>query len=152
MQAIAALNTTRYLGTWYEIARLPNAGERNCTGVTAEYTLRPDGKIGVRNTCFKGSRQGRKVAVSLIGQAIEGSGNAKFDVGFSPWRKATGAGNYWVLYVSQDYQTALVGSPSGRFLWLLARTARIDPAARSRLNEQATAQGFDVMRLEEVQH
>jgi apolipoprotein D and lipocalin family protein len=152
MRAVSALDIPRYLGTWYEIARFPNAGERNCAGVTATYTLRDDGMLGVRNTCFKGTPQGRKVAVSLIGRAIEGAGGAKFDVGFLPWRKADGPGNYWVLYVSDDYQTAVVGSPSGRFLWLLARASKIDPATRATLNAQATAQGFDVRKLEEVLH
>ena len=67
------LDVNRYLGKWYEIARYPNRFERDCVGVTAEYSLRKNGKINVVNTCFKEVLGGRKKTAK--GRAkVEGPG------------------------------------------------------------------------------
>jgi apolipoprotein D and lipocalin family protein len=61
-----------------------------------------------------------------------------------------GQGNYWVLYLDDAYQLAVVGEPSGRFLWFLSRTPRVTPQQRARMEEAARAQDYDLSLLEEV--
>ena len=113
-RTVAAVDLPRYLGTWYEIARLPNrfqdGGGRACEQVTATYTARPDGRIGVLNRCDDAGRQ--RVAA---GQAyvVEGSGGARLRVSFF-WPFY---GDYWVLGLDPDYRWAVVGAPDRKYLW-----------------------------------
>ena len=150
-QTVASVDLNRYAGLWYEIARYPTSFQRNCEGTTAEYALRPDGRINVVNTCRTGTTSGRPRSATAVASVIEGSGNARIAVNFAPIPLPRGEGNYWVLYVDPDYQTALVGSPSGRFLWMLARTPRITPEQRAALNAAATRNGYRLDLLVETQ-
>jgi apolipoprotein D and lipocalin family protein len=106
----------RYLGTWYEVGRYENGFEKGCAGVTAEYSLREDGLIRVVNSCRVGGLNGR--LKQSIGKAkVVSPANNKLKVSFfGPFW-----GNYWVLDRGEEYDWAIVGEPSGRYLWLLAR-------------------------------
>jgi apolipoprotein D and lipocalin family protein len=148
---VSAVDLTRYQGLWYEIARYPTSFQRNCQGVTALYELRLDSRINVTNTCRTGTSSGRPRSAQAVASIIPGSGNARIAVNFAPIPLPKGEGNYWVLYLDPQYQTALVGSPSGRFLWMLARTPRITAEQRAALDAAATAQGFRTDMLEETQ-
>ena len=142
----------RYLGTWYEIARLPMRHEpREYTDITATYSLQPDGKVKVDNR----ARDAEDEVKQSVGEAevVEGSGSAKLEVSFMPdglkWVPFT-KGDYWILRLDPDYRTALVGSPDRKYLWLLARTPRIEPDTRARYLALARAQGFDLSPLIET--
>lgn len=147
---VPSVDLQRYQGLWYEIARYPTSFQRNCQGVTAEYTLRPDGRINVVNTCRTGTSDGRPRDASAVASVIEGSRGARIAVNFAPVPLPRGEGNYWVLYLDPGYQTALVGSPSGRFLWMLSRTPQITPQQRAVLNEAAARNGYRIDMLEET--
>lgn len=102
-----------YMGLWHEIARYPNRFEEGCSSVTAEYALEEDGSVAVTNSCQRGG-----VLDVAQGQArVVGPG--EFKVRFSIFQPV--AGDYWVLYASPSYDLAVVGAPSGRFGWILAR-------------------------------
>ena len=60
------------------------------------------------------------------------------------------AADYWVLWVDADYETAVVGVPSGRAGWILARTPTIDAARRARAEAVLEANGYDPSRLYDV--
>lgn len=113
--------TDRYLGTWYEIARLPMHYERNCLApITLTYEKDSNG-IKVTNRC----RQDSGEISASVGQLTykEESGIAKMILSFSPsWLKWTSVGvyDYWILYTDYD-NFALVGSPDKKYLWILAR-------------------------------
>ena len=81
---------------------------------------------------------------------IAGSNNTKLAVNFAPIPLPKGDGNYWVLYLDPDYQTALVGSPNGSYLWLLARTKTISAEQRAALNAAAERNGFRTDLLKET--
>ena len=137
-----------YLGKWYEIARYENRFETSCEGVTAEYGLLPDGKISVRNTCHADSPAGRERVATAKARIVPNSGNAKLRVSFfGPFY----VGNYWVLDHAEDYSWSIVGEPSGRYLWILARAAHPDEALRESLFERAAALGYDTSRLRPTQ-
>ncbi|MEJ2000811.1 MAG: lipocalin family protein [Maritimibacter sp.] len=146
--SVEELDINQYLGLWYEIARFPNWFERDCQGVTAEYALRDDGKISVRNTCHKGAPDGpEKVANGLAWKAAPG----QLKVTFTPLLPFIN-GDYWVLYVDPDYQVAVVGSPAGKTGWVLARSPDIAPAVYDKAVSVLTAMGYDISKLELIAH
>ncbi|MHA3977675.1 lipocalin family protein [Halovulum sp. GXIMD14794] len=142
MESVSRLDVERYSGTWYEIARFPNSFEEGCAGVTAEYAQRDDGRITVVNTCRKGGVDGEiDRAEGIARVAAPGQLKVKF-VKWLPFE-----GDYWVLDVTEDYDLAVVGTPSGDFGWILARDPQIDDAARERALDVLRADGYDVDRL-----
>lgn len=150
LQPVASVDLARYAGRWYEIARYPNSFEDGCAGVTANYIPRADGRVTVVNTCLDGGLDGRERVAEGVARPIEGSNNARLAVNFAPIPLPAGQGNYWVLYLDEAYQLAVVGEPSGRFLWFLSRTPRVTPEQRATLEQAARAQGYDLSLLEEV--
>ncbi|MFZ4120844.1 MAG: lipocalin family protein [Caulobacterales bacterium] len=150
LRPVAAVDLARYAGRWYEIARYPNTFERGCEAVTADYTARPDGRVGVTNSCRQGPVGTRIRAVQGVARVIDGSSGARLAVNFAPFPLPAGDGNYWIIYLSEDYQYAVVGEPSGRYLWFLARTPTISPETRAQLQAAAEQQGYDLRLLEEV--
>ena len=144
---ISHLDLTRYLGRWFEIARLPMRHEpANATDITATYSLDEQGAIRVQNRM----RLDGEVEES-IGQArpVDES-NSKLEVTFLPaglrWIPFT-KGDYWVLKLDDAYSVSLVGSPDRKYLWLLAREPRIDSATRLEYLATAQAQGYELDEL-----
>lgn len=140
-----SVNLSRYQGRWFEIARYPNSFERGCDDVSAKYGARPDGLISVRNVC----RRGEEISTAEgRARVVPGSNNAQLKVSFAPAWVPFAEGDYWIFFVDENYQTALVGAPSGRYLWILARTPTIDATTRRRLEDIARSNGFDPAMLE----
>ena len=139
----ASVDLDRYLGRWYEIARLPNGFEKGCEGVTADYARREDGLIAVVNTCRDGAPDGPVKAAKGRARVVDAATNAKLEVSFfGPFW-----GDYWILWRAEDYSLSLVGEPGGRYLWILARTPEIDPAARDAALARLEAFGYDTSKL-----
>lgn len=140
-----AVDIDSYMGRWHEIARFPNRFEEGCTQVTADYTRLSKGRVAVVNTCL---RNGETEVARARARIIDAG---KLTVSFLPERisflDGIAAGDYWVLWVDADYRAAVVGAPSGRVGWILAR--RPDPAAD--LLEEARAAliaaGYDTQGL-----
>ncbi len=126
LTTVEYVDTERYLGRWYEIARFPNRFEEGCEGVTADYAMRDDGLISVTNTCHKGSPDGEADVAKGRARVVDEQTNAKLKVSFfGPFW-----GDYWVIGLAEDYSLALVGEPEGRYLWILSRTPTISDEAR----------------------
>lgn len=145
---VEGVDLERYAGRWYEIARYPNWFERDCTAVTADYAIRDDGKVSVTNTCFKGSPDGTKKVANGRARIVEGSGNGRLKVKFAPAWVPFAEGDYWILALEPDYSASLVGSPDGKYLWILARSRQIDEAVLERLKRRAADLGYDTAPLE----
>jgi apolipoprotein D and lipocalin family protein len=146
--AVQNFELERYLGTWYEIARLDHRFERGLSNVTATYTLRDDGGLHVLNRGYDES----------AGEWDEATGKAYFvgeaDVGrlkvsfFGPFY-----GAYNILELDHEaYQYALVAGPNRSYLWLLARSPDPDPLTVKRLVDRAAELGFPTGELIRVQH
>lgn len=141
-QPTKTVDLTRYTGLWYELARYENGFERGCEGVTAEYAAKPNGEIAVLNTCRKGSPTGPAKKIEGSAKVVPGSGNAKFKVSFfGPFY----VGNYWIIERAPDYSWAIVGEPSGRYLWLLSRTK--SKSALATMTRRAKSLGYDTSLL-----
>jgi apolipoprotein D and lipocalin family protein len=148
VETVETVDLNRYAGLWYEIARYPNAFERDCYGVTAAYTIQQNGKVGVTNTCLKGGLDGPKEIAQGRARVVAGTGGAKLKVQFSPAWVPFAEGNYWVLGLGNDYEYAVVGDPSGKFLWFLARSPRPDASVIAAMKAAATENGYALDPLE----
>jgi apolipoprotein D and lipocalin family protein len=150
LQPVPALDLPRYAGTWHEIARYPNWFQRHCVeDVTATYTVRDDGLVGVLNACRKAD--GETIRAAGVARRPDAArAPAKLEVRFAPdwlaWLPLVWA-DYWVVELAPDYSYALVGEPMREYLWILARSPRLDDATYARLLERATALGYDRSRL-----
>lgn len=141
-EPLKAVDLTRYLGRWYEIARYEQSFEKDCEAATATYSLMPDGKISIVNACR--APDGRERVAHARAYVLPHTGNAKLKVSFfGPFY----IGNYWVMDHAEDYAWAIVGDPSGRYLWLLDRQANPSPAEVDALIARTAALGYDTAML-----
>ena len=147
-QPAKAVDLDRYLGRWYEFGRYEAGFQKGCEAVTAEYSLHDDGTISVLNSCRKGGVDGKLDTATGKAKIVDGSQNAKLKVSFfGPFY-----GDYWVLDRADDYSWAIVGEPSGRYLWMLTRTAKPDAATRAMLEGRVKALGYDWSLVRLTQH
>ena len=143
------VNLKRYQGTWYELARLPMYFQRNCAQSEARYTLLPDGDMSVFNRCLTPEWKWQEAKGTATPQ-VEGKTDklwVEFDNWVSTLLPGVTKGDYWVLYLGDDYSTALVGNPDRKYLWLLSRKPQIDQHTRDELLSKAQQQGYDTTRL-----
>ncbi|HBS35049.1 MAG TPA: lipocalin [Parvularcula sp.] len=147
LRTVAAVDLERYLGTWYEIARYPNSFQKACEAVTATYTMRTDGLIGVRNEC--GAIDGARARVAEgRARVADAATNAKLKVSFfGPFW-----GDYWIVDLDEDYSRAIVGEPSGRYLWVLAREPGADAAERADIAATLESLGYATASLHWTRH
>jgi len=126
----------RYVGVWYEIARLPNRFQTQCArNIKAEYQL-VEGGMQVRNSCVQAN--GKTRSATGFAKVEPGSGNARLRVSFfRPFY-----GPYWVLALDREYAWSLVGSPDRKQLWILSRTPHLPQDVQQRIIARAAELGF----------
>lgn len=143
-----AVELSRYLGLWYEFARYENRFEKGCEGVTAEYALKPNGDVAVKNTCREGALGGPIKTSEGKGVPAGDPQGAKLKVSFFGPALMT---NYWVLDRGEAYEWAIVGEGSGRFLWILTREPTLTATRRAELIDRVRAMGYDTSLLRYTQ-
>ena len=143
---VKELDIEGYLGKWYEISRYDHRFERGLVGVTASYSYRKDGKIKVVNSGYKKTLNGQKS--EAIGKAKIPDPNipSKLKVSFF-WFFY---GDYFVLELDKDYQWAVVGSSSDKYLWILSRTPQMEKSIYDELLSRLAKRGYDVDKLIKV--
>ena len=143
----------RYVGDWFEIARFPNRFQRQCVSdVRASYARRADGRLDVVNQCRTGDRL---IQARGIARVVDDRTFARLKVRFAPaWLAFLPFvwGDYWIIGLAEDYSWAVVGSPDREYLWILARTPRLDEERGAAARGVARANGFDVERLIQTAH
>lgn len=148
LRAVSDFQAKRYLGTWYEIARLDHAFERGLNNVSATYTRRSDGGIDVLNRGSDektGQWKNARGKAYFIGKTDEGRLKVSF---FGPFY---GAYNIIVLDKEQ-YRYALVCGPDRSYLWILAREKHLDQETLDQLVKMAGSLGFATSKLIYVSH
>ena len=139
LTVVDSVDLNHYLGKWYEIASYPAWFQKGCTGSTADYSLLPDGKIQVINRCRKDSLDGRLKESKGKAEVADTATNAKLKVWFFwPFK-----GNYWIIDLDPNYQWAVVGEPSRKYLWILSRNPDIDEAVYRGILERLPQKGYD---------
>lgn len=141
--SVESLDISRYAGQWHEIARLPMSFQKKCArDILAQYTLREDGLIGVRNSCR--TADGELEVVDGVARRVEG-GPGRLEVRFAPdwlsWLPMLWA-DYWVIALDPDYQWAVVGEPGRDYLWILARTPDMPRAQFETIKRRVEDMGY----------
>jgi apolipoprotein D and lipocalin family protein len=138
----------KYLGKWYEIARLDHSFERGLSHVTADYSMNPDGSVKVINRGYSAKDNKWKQAegkARFVNKPDEGFLKVSF---FGPFY-----GSYIILELDREnYSYALVCGPDRSYLWLLARNPVISPELKNALVAQAASLGFKTDELIFVKH
>jgi apolipoprotein D and lipocalin family protein len=143
------VDLSRYVGRWYEIARLPMPFQKAGEAALAEYGSNPDGTLSVHNIAIRpdGSQHDIRGRAKVLNPPANTKLAVRFSTWFGPLIPMPKQGNYWVLHVDDRYQEAIVGTPNRKYLWLLARTPTISTPSYDGLVAKAAALGFDVSRL-----
>jgi apolipoprotein D and lipocalin family protein len=140
--AVEGFELDRYLGKWYEIARLDHRFERDMSHVTAEYSMRDDGKVRVLNRGYKTNK----------GEWDDAEGKARFagaehlghlEVSFF-W---IFYGDYIIFELDPEYQYAWISGPNTNYLWFLSRTPTVSDELMAQFIARASALGFDTSEL-----
>lgn len=140
---IKPFEVNRYVGKWYEIARLDHRFERGLSHITAEYSSNPDGTIRVINSGYSAAAGERKQA----------EGKAKFVRGDDEgYLKVSFFGPFYGSYIifgldQKDYEYAFISGNDRDYLWLLARTPTVSDKVKSDFIDQARALGFETGQL-----
>jgi|TARA_B110000908_G_C10239049_1_gene445037 apolipoprotein D and lipocalin family protein len=140
---VEQLDTSRYLGTWYEVARLDHSFERGLSNVTADYSMREDGGLRVINRGYSAEEGDWQQAEGRAYRIEENQpGHLKVSF-FGPF-----FGSYVVFELdSVDYQYAFVAGNTTNYLWLLARTPTISDELKTQFLQRAESLGFAVEDL-----
>ena len=153
LPTLSNFDLNQYLGTWYEIARLPMKYQpEDSTDISAVYSLQSDGKIRVENRCLDADKE----LDESVGEAtVIDADHAKLEVSFLPegfrWIPFT-KGDYWVLKIDEHYQTALVGEPDKKFLWILHRNPTLHDNIKQEYLNYALSLGYDLSDLIHTVH
>jgi apolipoprotein D and lipocalin family protein len=142
---VPKVELSRYVGRWYEIAKYPNRFERKCeSNVTANYAIRPDGKVSVVNSCT--TQAGKLTQSSGWAKVVDQKTGAKLKVTFF-WPFF---GDYWIIELGPNYEYAVVGEPSRKYLWILSRTPQMDEADFAGITSRLKDKGYDASKLERM--
>lgn len=143
LRPVTSFDINRYLGQWYEIARLDHSFERGMSDVNATYQLQDDGSVKVINRGYDTRKQAWKEAIGralFIGDSQTASLKVSF---FGPFY-----GGYHVIALDeQNYRWSLVAGPDRDYLWILARDKMLPAEVREQLLSQAKALGFATDKL-----
>ena len=148
LEPVSGFDGQRYLGRWYEIARLDHSFERNLSNVSAMYSAKENGEISVLNRGYN-EKSGNWKQIEGKARFIynESVGSLKVSF-FGPFY-----GGYHVIELDRlNYSYAMVSGPSFSYLWILSRTTELDEAIYSRLVNTAAELGFDTAKLIWVKH
>lgn len=135
---VKSVDLNRYLGYWYEVAKYDHYFERGMDYAMANYTLRDDGKIDVLNT---GIKNGRAEDAKGIAKTTEVPGLLRVSF-FGPF-----FGDYRIMMLDENYQYALVGGSTKKYLWILSRTPQLDEATKALILAEAERRGYDTNQL-----
>lgn len=135
---VSNFDLNSFLGRWYEIARFDHRFERGMEQTKANYVLRKDGKVDVLNSGMKNGKYSEAKGIAKLTDTP-----ARLRVSF--WRPFYS--DYRIMYIDEDYQHALIGSGSDKYLWILSRTPQISDEIKSRIIAEAERRGYDTAKL-----
>lgn len=135
------IDPERYMGRWYEIARVPNALQDRCEGATSDWSKGSNGQYTVVQTCHIGSPGGPTKVWRGAARLIAPS---KIRIGFFGGIVHQ---DYWVVDRSDDYSWSIMGTPNPRYVWIMSRQAVLSPIQRAALVARARALGYNTSDL-----
>ncbi len=150
LTVVPEIDINRYMGVWYEVARLPNSFQSHCAGdITATYSLMDDGRIKVVNRCRKEDGS-MSVAEGVAKRASDDGPMTKLKVRFAPailsWLPFVW-GDYWIIDLSPDYRYAVIGEPARKYFWILSRMPTMGEPTIEGILARAREKGYDLTNL-----
>lgn len=122
---VDSVDLKKYVGTWYEIAKIPNSFQDQCIkNTTATYKINNEGDIEVVNKCI--DENGEFDSAEGIARVVDKKSNSKLEVSFVSilgWNLFWG--DYWILGLDKDYKFAIIGTPSKKYGWILSRSPKM---------------------------
>ncbi len=147
-KTVEFVSLEKYVGVWYEIAKIPNTFQRSCKkNTTATYSIQKDGKIKVVNRCVEDDDEINQA--EGVARIVDKLTNAKLEVSFVSffgWRPFWGA--YWIIGLDDNYQWVVVGHPKRDYGWILSRTKSISEETRLTIFSLLREQGYNPKEFE----
>ena len=152
LQSVPSVDLTRYAGKWYEIGKYPNRFQKQCVANTvATYTVKPNGKIEVRNECLL--KDGKTETAIGEAKVADKKTNSKLKVRFAPsalsflpfvWA------NYWIIDLDPEYGYVAIGEPKRQYFWILSRKPSMNDAQYQNILRRAESMGFSPAKVEKT--
>lgn len=143
VRAVERVDVQKYMGRWYEIARIPNRYQDRLVAVTCDYDLRDNGTIGVVNTGRLDRIDGKERKSTAKAWTVDGANGSQWEVQFI-WPLTA---DYWIIDLDPDYRYAVVGQPCRTHLWILSRTPTMDEATYQTICDRLKQHGYDPDKL-----
>lgn len=134
-----AVSAEFYSGQWFEIARTPNSGQRDCEAASTQFTSTGASSFKVVQICRRGSPTGAAKTFNTSGKIVADTFNAKFSMSFLGGLKTQ---EYWVLDRADDQSWAIMATPGGNYVWLLSRQADMPSDVRASALSRVRALGY----------
>ncbi len=140
------LDLKKFMGDWYVIGNIPTFIEKEAYNAKESYELAEDGSIPTTFTFNKGGFDGSLKTLHPKGTVYNKDTNAEWRMQFIwPFKS-----DYLITYVSDDYQTTIIGVPSRKYAWIMARTKTLPDAEYASLVAELKRQGHDISKLRKV--
>lgn len=141
LKTVDQVDLNKYAGLWYEVAKIPNSFQDQCTyGTTAEYKIDEDGDIIVINSCY--DEKGKIDVAEGLAKVVDKKTNSKLEVSFVSFLGIRPFwGDYWIIGLDENYQWAVVGTPNRKYGWVLGRTPL--------LSDETMQEIFDILRSQD---
>jgi apolipoprotein D and lipocalin family protein len=143
LEAVPGVDLSRYLGTWYEIAKYPNYFQEGCVASKTDYALWEAGVLEVNHRCLEsdGKVSQRVGRADVTDARLKMQFYLKFI--YLPFLQR----EYWIIKLDENYQYAVISEPSQQYLWILSRAKTMEDAIYQDLLTWLELQGFDLQRI-----
>ncbi len=147
LETVPEVDLERYMGDWYVIAFIPAFIEKRATNAIENYVLREDGDVDITYTFFKDSPDGERKEYNARGFIQENTNNAEWKVQFFwPIRFP-----FHVIELDEEYSYTVVGLPSRKYVWIMAREPQIDQQVYMNILQRLEGQGYEIEQIQTVQ-
>lgn len=152
LKTVEQVDLDKYIGLWYEVAKIPNSFQDQCAyGTTAEYKMDEDGDIVVTNSCYE--EEGNLDVAEGLAKVVDKKTNSKLEVSFVSFLGIRPFwGDYWIIGLDENYQWAIVGTPSRKYGWVLSRTPELPDETMQEIFEILKSQNYDPASFEISAH
>ena len=152
-ETVESVDINKYMGQWYEVASIPTRFQKDCVGTNAIYTLLENGEVEINNICRKFTLDGELSLQKGRGRVVDTVSNSKLEISFvGPFIGDTWFfwADYWILELGENYEYAVIGTPSKKFLWVLSREKTLDQNLYEEILERRQADGYNVELLKKT--
>lgn len=148
LELVEQVDLDRFMGKWYVVANIPTFLESGAHNATETYQLKDDGSIAITFRYNKDSLDGPVKEYHPTGFVHDKKTNAEWRVQFL-WPFLA---DYLVIDLADDYSFTVIGVPSRKYLWIMARSSIINPKTYSNILARLAIQGYDITRIQKISH